>query len=432
MTALRSRQRTKLDPGDLAFLAETSRRLVQASEEALLDTVVHLAVPRLGDWCVIDVQGHGGPLGSCAAWHANPKRRAELPAELRQALTEEMAKEAEPLLLGSGREERGAELLRQLGVVSYLAIPLMIRERRLGMVHFGIESPGRTFERRNLLLAREFVLHLALPFENAFLRAQLAEALGKKEEFLKAICHDLRTPLAVMQLHLGELERRGAAGLDVRMRSRLEAMDQQLVEITALVDRWQDTDAGQGPETEFELRPEPVDLAALATEVGHRMRQQLAWAHCPLTMHAPPSVVGRWDRARLYQILACLLSNARKYGAGQPIELVVEDQGETVLLVVRDRGVGVAPEDHERIFDKFARVCSGGGLSGTGIGLWFARRVIGAQGGSISIDSALGQGATFTVVLPKRHPSPAPVSSPSSSLSPSAPSNGVPRARPIS
>ena len=424
MTALRSRQRTKLDPNDLAFLAEASHRLAHASAEALLDIAIHLAVPRLGDWCVIEVEDDVGTRRSCAVGHADPHRRAELPERLRQVVTQAMTEPDEPLLVGPARDGSRSQLLTDLGVVSYLAIPLAIGESRLGRVHFGIESSRRAFERRDLHLAREFVLRIALPLENATLRAQLAGVQGKQEEFLKAVCHDLRTPLAVLQLHLGELERRGAAGLDVRLRARLEAMDQQLAELTTLVDRWQDADAGQGGGSGFELRREPVDLAALASEVGHRMRQQLAWARSPLTIHAPGPVIGMWDRARLCQILLCLLSNARKYGAGQPIELWVEDRGETAYLTVRDRGGGVAPEDHERIFGKFARVGGGGGVSGMGIGLWLARRMIVALGGSISIDSALGQGATFAIVLPKDPPSPSPPGT--------SDSNPVPRARPIS
>jgi signal transduction histidine kinase len=114
-------------------------------------------------------------------------------------------------------------------------------------------------------------------------------------------------------------------------------------------------------------------------------------------------VVGSWDRGRLEQVVTNLLSNAVKYGDCKPIDLAVEaaDDGQA-RLVVRDHGLGIAAHDQARIFERFERAASSRHFGGIGLGLWIVRQIVIALGGSVSVESELGSGSTFTVTLPRQ------------------------------
>jgi signal transduction histidine kinase len=117
-------------------------------------------------------------------------------------------------------------------------------------------------------------------------------------------------------------------------------------------------------------------------------------------MTAAGRTSGRWDANRLEQVLTNLLSNALKFAPGKPIDVSVENRGNRVLLGVRDRGPGIAPEDRQRIFDRFERTRTAEGIGGIGLGLWIAKQIVRAHGGDIRVDGGLGEGASFWVDLP--------------------------------
>ena len=96
-----------------------------------------------------------------------------------------------------------------------------------------------------------------------------------------------------------------------------------------------------------------------------------------------------------------LLTNASKYGPGQPIEIEISATAEHAVIRVRDHGIGIAPEDQERIFQRFERAVSERHYGGLGLGLWISRELLALMGGRIEVQSAPGQGATFTVYLPR-------------------------------
>ncbi len=104
---------------------------------------------------------------------------------------------------------------------------------------------------------------------------------------------------------------------------------------------------------------------------------------------------------RLEQIITNLLSNASKYGGGKPVDVALEASGDMARLTVRDRGIGIAAADHERIFRRFQRATTSRHYSGFGLGLWIVREAAEAMGGAVRVESRLGEGAMFTVELPR-------------------------------
>jgi two-component system sensor histidine kinase/response regulator len=230
---------------------------------------------------------------------------------------------------------------------------------------------------------------------------ELREAVKARDEFLSIASHELKTPLTSLQAHvqmaLRALRKQNQPG-QAPLTKRLEAAEQASKRLVHLIDGL--LDVSRISVGRLELEPEEVDLAEVAREVAARFRPELAEAGCSLEINLE-SAVGRWDRLRVEQVVTNLLSNAIKYGRGQPIELQVQANDGAARLVVRDRGIGIAPEQAKRIFERFERAVSPRNYGGLGLGLYIAHQIVEAHNGTIRVESRPGEGSTFTVELPR-------------------------------
>jgi signal transduction histidine kinase len=230
------------------------------------------------------------------------------------------------------------------------------------------------------------------------------EALVKSErELLANVSHELRTPLARIRVAL-ELAAEGDAE---RARRYLAEIGQDLAELDALVE---DVLAAARLDARgaaaLRVGEAPVDLGAVAREAAERFRA----AHAGRTLAVEieeglPALRG--DAALLRRLVANLLDNAAKYSEPPaPIRLVARRDGAGSALEVRDRGIGIDPEDLPRLFTPFFRTdrSRARGTGGTGLGLALARRIAEAHGGTIAAESAPGEGTTFRVRLPPAPP----------------------------
>lgn len=152
------------------------------------------------------------------------------------------------------------------------------------------------------------------------------------------------------------------------------------------------------------LECEEVDLVLLVRDVAERFREQAEQLNTKVMLYTPPTVMGCWDRLRLEQIVGDLLSNAIKFGAGNPIEVRLDQDESCAHLQVVDHGIGIASEDQARIFERFERAVPTRHFGGFGLGLWIVRQIVEAMGGTIRVDSVVGQGAAFKVELPLEPP----------------------------
>jgi PAS domain S-box-containing protein len=234
-------------------------------------------------------------------------------------------------------------------------------------------------------------------------RAAAEEGVRARDRFLSVASHELRTPLNPLLIHIQLLLRAARAGtlegpVSGRVLQMLETCEGQVKQFTRLVNDLLDVSgiaAGR-----LELHREEMDLAALTREVVARFGPELDSVGCAVVLRADEPVRGTWDRMRLEQVVANLLSNALKFGRGKPIEVRVEAAPAAARLVVRDQGPGIAPEHQERIFDRFERGAAGYEHSGLGLGLYVTREILQAHGGSVRVASQPGAGAVFTAELP--------------------------------
>jgi PAS domain S-box-containing protein len=221
-----------------------------------------------------------------------------------------------------------------------------------------------------------------------------------KSDFIATVSHELRTPLAAVYGAATTLRRR--AGLDAGEREQfLEMIEEQSERLSQIVDEILIASRLEGGEIPIELAP--VDGVAVAREVVEvAARSAPAGFRIQLTADAAVPPV-QADADRLRQVLTNLVENAVKYaGESTAAHVLVAAHDGSVRFVVRDRGIGIPPGDHSRIFEKFYRVDVDmrHGVSGTGLGLYIVRELVDRMNGTIRVESAEGEGSEFVVELP--------------------------------
>ncbi len=233
---------------------------------------------------------------------------------------------------------------------------------------------------------------------------ELQRAVVHRDDFLSVASHELRTPLTSLKLEVANLERLAQRNQGVvpapRLAEKLGKIEGQAERLHRLINALLDVSRIASDRLELEI--EEVDLSQLAHEVASRFQDEATRAGCTLSVFASAPVVGQWDRSRLEQVITNMVTNALKYGAGKPVEVIVELVGSQARLAVRDQGVGIAPDDQQRIFDRFERASSTRSFGGIGLGLWIVREIVRAHEGEVRVESELGAGATFIVELPRR------------------------------
>ena len=227
-----------------------------------------------------------------------------------------------------------------------------------------------------------------------------------QEEFLSALAHDLKNPLTTVrgqtQLLLRRLGRNDPPDAE-RLESALEGIDTAARRMSRLLDEMTDVTrlrAGQ----EIDLQREDTDLVALARRTVDE-HDRVTEPHTIRLIAETDELIGFWDGPRLERVLGNLLGNAIKYSPeGGEITVRIAREvaaaGDSALLSVEDRGVGIPEADRELIFERFRRAANVERFAGSGIGLAGAKRIVELHGGTINVTSTEGEGSTFTVRLP--------------------------------
>lgn len=407
--------RRKRTEQDLRFLAEASQSLSTLVDFAsTLQRIASLAVPHFADWCSVCLPDETGMLQQLAVVHVDPEK-VRLAEEARRRWPPDPAaaggiyqafhtgksvlvqETSESVLRQAIKDEEHLQLLSQLGVKSYMCVPLQVRGKTIGVINFVSAESGRRYNEADLVLAEDLARRAAIASENAQLYASLREEARRKDEFLAMLAHELRNPLAPIRSGLDVLN---IMGVD---RDILGTIQRQVEHMVRLVDDL--LDVSRIMRGRIELRYELAELEAIVQRAIDTVRP-LVERHCQRLTVVLPSDPVRFeaDSVRMAQVIGNLLNNASKYTPeGGQIELHAEVQKDQLTIIVRDSGIGISPEVLPQIFELFTQDKrsidrSQGGL---GIGLTVVRRLVEMHGGSVVAHSdGAGRGSQFTVRLP--------------------------------
>ena len=401
------------------FLADASATLAELTDyESTLQRVATLAVPSFADWCAVDMQEPDGSIRRLVAAHSDPSKsdlarelfRRYPPAPSDPAGIAKVLRDGEPdwmavippeVLERRGGDEEYWGLIRQLGLRSYICVPLRSRARTLGVLTFVTAESGRTYGPSDLAAAQDLAHRAVIAIENANLLAALKESDRRKDEFLAILAHELRNPLAPIRNAVHILRAKGPPLPELHWAT--DVIDRQVHQMSRLVDDLLDVSRITGGK--IQLRKERVEMAAVVHSAVEASRPLIdKWRH-ELLVHLPAEPIHLdADLTRLSQVLLNLLNNSAKYtDPGGRISLAVErDRGEVVVRV-RDNGIGIPAEMLPQIFGMFTQVDRSleraeGGL---GIGLTLVQRLVELHGGTVAAHSdGTRKGSEFVVRLP--------------------------------
>ncbi|MGZ3693825.1 MAG: PAS domain S-box protein [Bdellovibrionota bacterium] len=257
-----------------------------------------------------------------------------------------------------------------------------------------VSAQKRLEEQRELLLAQEITA-----------RIEAERSIQIRDEFLAIATHELKTPLTPLKIEL-QLLRRFVADNFEKSTPKIE----QIMKVIELGDLEFDRlnrlitdllDVTRIAAGRLQVKKEETDFSKIVSEVLNRLEREIASTQSKLVLSIEPSVIGQWDPLRLDQIVTNLLTNALKYGNGQPIEMSLSTDAAFAILKVRDHGIGIKVEDQSKIFERFVRVAPMENYGGLGLGLYIVSQIVSAHGGKIRVESKPDAGACFTVELPK-------------------------------
>jgi signal transduction histidine kinase/CHASE1-domain containing sensor protein len=428
-----ARSRAEGTAGRTTFLADAGG-ILHASFDypATLAGVARLAAERIADLVMLYVIEPDEEASWIVA-HRDPALAARAAAALRgwRPPPDEPAGPSAALRLGTPVLERRlrfdrpplsrlpalAPCLVEAGVRAALTVPLVARGERLGAIVLLTVERDRAFRPEAIALAEDLARLVVAAVESARLYRRAQEAVRSRDEFLSVASHELRTPITSLALQADGLRSSAQRGDTDAFLRKVEVIRRSVRRLAGLVSSMLDLSRIQAGRLELEL--ENVDLADVAREVVSRFEDEAQRAMAPLRLDAPVPVRGRWDRMRLDQVVTNLVSNALKYGQGKPVDVSVTARGDLAVLVVRDSGIGIAPEDHPRIFERFERAASDRHYGGFGLGLWIVRELVLAMGGEVRLESSPGAGSTFAVEL-RREPTALPAADPGADPAPPA------------
>ena len=470
-TAERERDIAEASRDRFSFLAEVSRCLADSLDyEATLTTVAGMSLPYLDAWCIVDVLGDGGEVRRVAVLHPDPAKQDAArrlhqqypprpgdmigaPRVIRTGRPEMVFDVSDQALVAAAHDDEHLELLRRLGVRSYVIVPMVARGQVLGAMTFVTAENDRRFGDIDVVMAEDLARRAAMAVDNARLHGQAVEArdaaeaalteaetaleeattaeehlrdardaaeaaLRTRDDFVATMTHEVQTPLNAIIGYLQLLEMDVSGSLADTQRSYVQRAQESSTHLLRLVSDV--LDFSKSETARLAVAHEEVSAAETARGALALVRPQAAGRLLTLVDETGDDSGLRYvgDEYRVRQILVNLLSNAVKFTpAGGRVTLECRAQADGaggagaawLLFVVSDSGEGVKPEDAERIFEPFVQ--GSAGLTrphgGTGLGLPISRRLARLMGGDVTVERGTGSGAVFTLRLPAGAPAPA-------------------------
>lgn len=300
------------------------------------------------------------------------------------------------------------------GVKDYAAVAAWAGNKPIAIICVDNLITNRPIEEEEIEALRLFSGYAGLAIENARLNSALQNELVQRQSFIHelesknaelerftyTVSHDLKSPLVTITGFLGYLEKDALSGDEAKVKNAIERITSAARKMQSLLnDLLELSRIGRVMNP-----PEPIPFEEIVREAMEGVRGRLEAQQAQIKLQSGlPVIYG--DRIRLVEVMQNLLDNSAKYANPQStlcIEIgIKEDDRLQTIFFVRDNGIGIDPQFHERIFGLFNKLDAH--TEGTGIGLTLVKRIIEVHGGRIWVESELGKGATFYFALPKIH-----------------------------
>ncbi len=424
-----ARARSDVEQRRTRFLANVSALLATTLDyEATLRNLARLAVPELGDWCVIDMLDEQAQMRRVAVAHVEPAKEslawelerrypmrpddAYSPARVAHTGRAELLPEvSEAILAEAAHDVAHLDLLRQLGLASSMSVPLIARGRTLGSLTVAISRPGRHYTREDLAFTEEVAARAALAVDNARLYREAQETSRLKDEFLATLSHELRTPLTSVLAWMWMLRRGRLDGSAVE-RAR-DTMEKSMRSLLRIIDDLLDVSRAIRGQLRLDVRPIGLGPVIQAAVDAVRPAASAKDIRLRTTIDSDAGLV-QGDPSRLQQVVWNLLNNAIKFApAGGRVHVRLERGDSAAIVTVSDSGPGIPPEFLPHAFERFRQADASAtrAQGGLGLGLDIVRHLIELHGGTVKVESPgeMG-GATLIVTLPLLEPARTPAS----------------------
>lgn len=232
---------------------------------------------------------------------------------------------------------------------------------------------------------------------------ELEQAVRMRDDFMSIVAHEVRTPLNGLiletQLRKMHLARENAAAFTLdKMHAMVDRDERQIKSLIRLIEDM--LDVSRIRTGKLSIRPSRFDLSALVRGLLQNFAPQIDAAESSVSLDADEPIEGNWDEFRIEQVISNLLTNALRYGAKSPIAVKVYSENGQARVEVQDQGIGIGEENQKRIFQQFERVTAKHAVAGLGLGLFISEQIVTAHGGTITVESRIGEGALFRVCLP--------------------------------
>lgn len=278
--------------------------------------------------------------------------------------------------------------------------PLNITDSNGNMVEKWLDVGFYPFKDINGKIKGQFAI--VVDITNVVLaKQQIESALKSRDEFISIASHEFKTPVSSLKLQFQMFERNLKKGIPLTEEALNKMLNLSLRQIDSLSRLIEDLlDATKASNQRMTFKFKNVDLTSIAYDAITSVSQFAADHETPIEAHIEENVDLYCDPFRIEQVITNLLTNASKYGDYKTISIVVKKVNDKVKIIVTDHGIGIPPENHLKIFERFERGSVTKNYAGLGLGLYITKHIVDAHGGTIQLDSEPGQGSVFTVSLP--------------------------------
>ena len=310
----------------------------------------------------------------------------------------------EKIMREFGLESEGVMLASSINDKSALVVPLNVKGKTIGAITLAFSDSGRTYDKYYTDVAEELGRRAALALENSRLYRLSQEAIELRNDFLSIASHELNTPITSLKLQLQMTKKTLNSGRDDqdfpidKFKRSVDASVKQVDRLINLVQVLLDVSRIQSGKFTFNFQE--VNLSDVMHEVLERQHEILTNSNCEIDLSVSDNIIAIVDKVRIEQVMVNLLTNTIKYAPGK-INLSMKSEGDFVKITFKDHGNGIPAPKLKKIFDRFERATSNESVGGLGLGLYIVKQIIEGHHGDIQVQSEVGEGTVFTVMLPK-------------------------------